>query len=175
VDRDSVLLAELVRPWGVRGEALATLHADDPARLDEVAAVELVPRRGAPRRARLEGWKVAGGRVVLKLEGVDSVEAARALAGAEVRIPGAEARRRAPEGRVFAYQLEGMKVVAADGRPLGEVVRVLRPAGQSLLEVRGGRGLFLVPLVAAICKEIDVAGGRIVVDPPEGLIELNAV
>jgi 16S rRNA processing protein RimM len=55
------------------------------------------------------------------------------------------------------------------------VSRVLGPAGQKLLEVEGPAGVFLVPLVAAICKKVDVESGRIVIDPPEGLIELNAV
>jgi len=172
---DSVLLAEVDRPRGLRGEVVARLHADDAGRLDEIESVEIVPVSGASRTARIEGWKRKGDRVVIKLSGVETVDAARALAGAELRIPESAARKEPPAGRYFAWQLEGMDVVGPGGAKLGSVARVLNPSGQSLLEVKGRNGEYLVPLVAAIVVEIDLAAGRIVIDPPEGLIELNAV
>jgi len=171
----SVVLAEVDRPRGLGGEVLARFHADDPSRLDEVGAVEIVGPGGAVIASRLEGWKRCGERVVLKLEGIDTVEAARGLAGSEIRVAPGPARARLPEGRYFAYEIEGLQVVARSGETLGVVTRLLRPAGQTLLVVRGAGGEFLVPMVASICVEIDVERGRIVVDPPEGLIELNAV
>ena len=175
MDGATVVLAEVDRPRGLQGEVLARLHADDPARLDSVGAVEVVAPGAAPRPSRLLGWKRCGDRVVLRLEGVETVEAARALAGAEIRVPRAESPERPPEGRYFAHQIEGMQVVAVNGEPLGVVRRVLNPSGQVLLEVSGAKGEFLVPMVSAICVEIDTERGRIVVDPPEGLIELNAI
>jgi len=174
-DDDTILLAEVDRPRGLRGEVLVTLHTDDPSRLDEIGDVEIVERSGRRRPARLEGWKHRGERAVLKLTGVDTVEGARALAGAEIRIPREASRQVPPEGRYFAWQLEGLQVVTASGEVLGRVARVLCPAGQTLLEVRSARGEFLVPGVPQICTEVDVEGGRIVVDLPEGLVDLNAV
>ncbi|HXI03376.1 MAG TPA: ribosome maturation factor RimM [Candidatus Saccharimonadales bacterium] len=173
----TVLLAEIDRPRGLKGEVVATLHADDPERLDAVGRVWLVRGgdSGERREARLEGWKRRGDRVVLKLTGVDTVEEARALAGAEIRIDASESPRRAPEGRWFAHQLEGLSVVTTAGVRIGEVVRVLSPSGQALLEVRGPRGECLVPLVPAICVRVDPEAGVIEVDPPEGLLDLNGV
>jgi 16S rRNA processing protein RimM len=170
-----VVLAEVDRPRGLEGEVLARLHADDPSRLDGVEAVEIVGPDGSTRPSRLVGWKRCGERVVLRLQGIETVEAARSLAGAEIRVAHDGASVRPPEGRYFAHQIEGLQVVTKSGEPLGVVERVMRPAGQTLLEVRGSRGSFLLPMVAAICVEIDPTRGRIVVDPPEGLIELNAV
>jgi len=172
----SIVIAEVHRARGLRGEVVATLHADDPSRLDGLGEVEIVPAGGgAPRSSRVEGWKRAGERVVLKLAGVETVEEARALAGSEIRIRRSEARRMAPEGRYFAYQLEGLQVVNLSGEALGQVVRVMSPGGRTLLEVRSARGEFLLPAVSALCKRIDLEAGKIVVDLPEGLIELNAV
>ncbi len=180
--RSTVLLAEIDRPRGLGGEVVATLHADDPRRLDSVEKVWIVPR-SAPagreaaegRAARLQGWKRSGDRVVLKLEGIDSIEAARAVAGAEVRVDAADSPEEAPEGRWFAHQLEGLEVVTTSGEVVGRVARILCPAGQALLEVEGPRGGCLVPLVASICVKVDPAAGRIEIEPPEGLLELNAV
>lgn len=154
---------------------MARLHADDPARLDDVGTVEIVPVAGERRAARIEGWKRKGERVVIKLSGVDTLEAARALAGAEIRIPGSAEPKDPPAGRWFVWQLEGLEVVGPRGERLGTVVRLLNPAGQSLLEVKGRNGEYLVPFVPAIVVNVDVESGRIVIDPPEGLIDLNAV
>jgi len=172
---DSVLLAEVDRARGLKGEVVARFYADDPARLDEIDEVEIVPPDGVARKARLEGWKRRGDRVVLKLSGVDTVDQARGLAGSEIRIPRGHSAGRAPDGRFFAHQLEGMSVVNGASEVLGRVRRVLAPAGQTLLEVEGPRASFMVPLVGAICVKIDLERGEIVIDPPEGLIELNAV
>jgi len=172
---ETILLAEIDRARGLRGEVVVTLHADDPSRLDDVTRVEIVERSGARREARLEGWKHLGARAVIKLTGVDTVEAARALAGAEIRVARSESPQEAPPGRYFVWQLEGMTIVDRAGKVLGKVVRVLNPGGQSLLEVRGDRGEFLVPAVPELCREVDVAAGKIVVELPEGLVDLNAI
>jgi 16S rRNA processing protein RimM len=76
------------------------------------------------------------------------------------------------DGEVFYHQLVGMKVVTVSGEEVGEVVEVyeLRPA--DLLEVRGPRGTHHIPFLRSIVREIDVEGGRLVIDPPEGLLEL---
>jgi len=176
--RDTVLLAEIDRPRGLRGEVVATLHADDPSRLDSVERAWIVARAGGTSdeasslEVRVQGWKRSGDRVVLKLEGIDSVEEARAVTGTELRIDAADSPGKAPEGRWFAHQLEGLEAVTTGGEVIGTVARVLCPAGQALLEVVGPRGARLVPLAASICVKIDLEAGRIVVEPPEGLLDL---
>lgn len=160
---------------------MATLHADDQERLDEIDRVWLVApgdrgAAGSPgREARLEGWKRRGHRVVLKLTGIESVEEARAVQGWEIRIDEADSPPRPPAGRWFAHQLEGLEVFDPSGRSLGRVARVISPGGQTLLAVEGGSGELLIPLVPAICVRIDPEAGRIEVDPPDGLLDLNAV
>jgi 16S rRNA processing protein RimM len=175
LERETILIAEVDRPRGLKGEVVVTLHTDDPSRLDEIVDVEIVERSGRSRGARIEGWKHRGARAVVKLSGIDSIEEARAVVGAEIRVPLSAASSPLPAGSYYAWQLEGLEVVSISGESLGRVTRVLCPAGQTLFEVRGTRGEFLVPGVAAICTKIDVEGGRIVVDLPEGLLELNAV
>lgn len=173
--RDWVLLAEVDRPRGLRGEVVARLHADDPARLDSVGLLRIVPPEGEPRETRLEGWKRKGERVVLKLSGVDSVEEAEELRNCEILIARSSSPEQAPGGRFFAHELEGLRVQTRDGRELGRVDRLLSPSGQTLLVVKGEQGEILVPLVEAICVEVDPGRGLILIDPPEGLVDLNAV
>ena len=69
------------------------------------------------------------------------------------------------------------EVETAEGRPVGRVVGVQETGGPALLVIAaaaGGREI-LVPLSEAICRRIDTAGKRIVIDPPDGLLDLNAI
>jgi 16S rRNA processing protein RimM len=71
------------------------------------------------------------------------------------------------------HQLNGLQVVTVDGAPLGEIAEVLHPPGGDLLAVRRpDGGELLVPFVRAIVPTVDIDAGRVVVDPPEGLLEL---
>lgn len=78
------------------------------------------------------------------------------------------------EGEVFYHQLLGIEVVTTEGKSLGRVREVyeLRPA--DLLEVRGPHGTLMIPFLRHIVVEIDPAAGRMVIDPPEGLLDLAA-
>lgn len=168
-----IAIAEVDRVRGLAGEVVVTVHADDAARMARLPAVFIQEAGGGYREVAIEGVKRLHGRAVLKLAGYGTPEAARALVGKELFIP-PEASTPAPEGQYYAYQLLGLRVRRADGTGVGTVREILRQAGQSLLVVEGPGGEVLIPLVGAICTEIDPEGGTITVDPPEGLLELNA-
>ena len=76
------------------------------------------------------------------------------------------------EGEVFYHQLLGMEVVTKDDEFVGEIREVyeLRPA--HLLEVHGPRGEIMIPFLSHVVVEVDTEKGRMVIDPPEGLLDL---
>lgn len=76
------------------------------------------------------------------------------------------------EGEVFYHQLLGMKVSTVDGEELGEIAEVFEARPVDLLEVHGPRGVVMLPFRDEIVVEVDIEGGRMVVDPPEGLLDL---
>ena len=106
--------------------------------------------------------------------GVADIDAADALAGTELRVP--RGRLAAlPEGSFYRHDLVGCQVETAGGLVLGPVSTVEGEAVGSRLVVDTAAGAVLVPLAAPICTTIDIARKRIVIDPPDGLIELNQV
>jgi 16S rRNA processing protein RimM len=77
------------------------------------------------------------------------------------------------EDEYWDHDLDGLDVVTVDGEALGVVTEVLHPPGSDVLAVRRGDGSeLLVPFVRAIVPTVDLAARRVVVDPPEGLLEL---
>jgi 16S rRNA processing protein RimM len=109
---------------------------------------------------------------VIGFEGIDEVDAAAALAGLELRVPVAWLTP-LPAGVYYRHDLVGCAVETRDGGSVGVVVDVEGSMTGSRLVVKTGRGETLVPLADTICTTIDPHGKRIIIDPPEGLLELN--
>jgi 16S rRNA processing protein RimM len=112
-----------------------------------------------------------GDRVVFKFRGVDSISAAEALAGADVGIP-PEERADLPPDEFYQTDLIGCSVITRQGQMVGTVRDWQEYGGPPLLVVDAGGKELLIPFAKAICVEIDVVQRRIVVELPQGLIEL---
>jgi 16S rRNA processing protein RimM len=113
------------------------------------------------------------GRPVIGIAGVETMNDAAALAGQELRVP-IERLAALPDGTFYRHDLIGCRVETRDGRTVGVVRDVEGTLTGSRLVIDADGGEVLVPLVAPICTEIDAAGKRIVIDPPDGLLEANA-
>lgn len=109
--------------------------------------------------------------VVMALEGCESMEAAEALVGRLVALPEAQALPLAP-GQFYPWQLEGASVVTEDGEDVGRMAGIEQAAGHDLWVVRRGEREHLIPAVPAIVIDVDVAARRVVIRPPEGLLDL---
>lgn len=175
-----VLVARLGRTRGLRGE----IYADgslEPERFAEFSRVWIRKPGGEPLNGGdpLEVLSIRPykGRLVFAFAGVDSIEAAEPFEQCEVVVPGAE-RPPLEEGEYYLSDLVGCEVIhRRTGLRLGEVTGWQQFGGPELLEVavdgaRPGDAVW-IPFAKAICVEIDPARRRIVVDPPEGLLELN--
>ncbi|PYN95909.1 MAG: 16S rRNA processing protein RimM [Candidatus Rokuibacteriota bacterium] len=167
-----IAIGEIVRPHGVRGEVRVTPLTDRPERFEgmttcvlwDAARDEREPRRVTAARRQ-------GDAVLLALEGVESPEAARAFVGRLVAVPASQALPPKP-GSFYPWQLEGARVTTEDGREIGRLARIDPGPGQDLWVVQGADREHLIPAVAEIVVDIDVAAGRIVIRPPAGLLEL---
>jgi 16S rRNA processing protein RimM len=167
---DLLLVGRIARAHGNRGQVIVNLDTDFPEERFKVGQILLV---GPEHEAReIREVRFHQGRPVIALNGVETMNDAEALAGAELNVP-ASTVAPLPEGVFYRHELVGCDVRDRDGRSIGRVMAVEGPLERSRLVVSGERGEVLIPLVANICTSIDPAGQVIVVDPPEGLIDLN--
>ncbi|MEO5511741.1 MAG: ribosome maturation factor RimM [Longimicrobiales bacterium] len=110
--------------------------------------------------------------VLVQFEGFETREDLEDYLGLYVLVPIGSLAPLA-EGEVFYHQLLGLSVETVDGENIGSVSEVFDTEPTHLLEVRGEDGKNrLIPFAAHIVKQVDVAGGRIVIDPPAGLLEI---
>ena len=168
---DLIVIARAVRTHGLKGEIVAELLTDFPERFEEVAELVLVSPAGERKQVELKDYWFQKERVVVKLAGCDDIEEAKALIGYAFAVHEAD---RVPlgEDEFYDWELEGCRVLVGD-KNIGHVRSVMRTGGAEILVVNDEAGKEqLVPLAASIVVEIDKAGKTIVVDPPEGLLDL---
>jgi 16S rRNA processing protein RimM len=167
-----VVVGRVVRPHGLRGQVVIASETDfGDERFAAGAKVWRMDGKAVQALTVSEGYPQAD-RWVVGFETVTSVEEAEALRGAELRIP-ENARMPLGPDEYYLYDLVGCEVRTAAGEEVGRVQAVYTGAGGSLLSVDREGAEVLVPLVKSMCPEIDVANRRIVVDPPEGLLDVN--
>jgi 16S rRNA processing protein RimM len=167
-----VAIAKTVRTRGLRGELVAELLTDFPERFEGLEHVIGVAPNGERLPLELENHWFQDNRLVVKFAGYDSVDEAKPLVGYELAVPEDE-RVELEEGEYYDWELQGCRVETVDGTAVGEVKEILRTGGVELLVIKGQTGReILVPLAEEICVDIDIKNRRVVIDPPEGLLEM---
>jgi 16S rRNA processing protein RimM len=172
MDDERVVIAEILRERGNVGEVLARCVSDVPGRMESLRQVQLRMPDGSDQGLTVESAWEHKESWVLKFAGVDSIDDAKRLRGADLWVPRAE-RGSLPEGEYFQSDLLGCQVLdGKDGRVLGVVDGFGQYGGPLLLEVKSEAGEVLIPFVPAICVRVDLESRSISVDLPEGLLDL---
>lgn len=168
-----VAVGEVLKPHGLGGEVRVRVLTDRPQErfsgLHECVLWEPEIDRREP--CRITACRLEDETVLVKMDGIDSPERARQLSGRFLAIDRALALP-PPEGHFYPWQLEGARVETRDGRVAGVFVGIEGGGGQDLWVITDGQRERLIPAVPEIVVEVNVAERRIVIDPPEGLLDL---
>jgi 16S rRNA processing protein RimM len=158
------------RAHGIRGEVSVEIRTDDPgARFAPGSSLATDPEGVGP--LTVEAVRTHTGRLLVRFAGYEDRTAAETLRGTLLLVDSADIPPTGDPEEFHDHELIGLIAVTTDGAEVGEVVDV-QHSGQDLLVVRrSDGGDVLVPFVGAIVSEIDVPGGRVVIDPPPGLLE----
>jgi 16S rRNA processing protein RimM len=171
MDRDRVILAEILRPRGIRGEVLARSQTDVPGRLESLDQAYIRFAGGQDANVTITGAWPHKNDWVLRFEGVDSINDAERFAGSELWVPFAD-RAELPEGEYFQADLIGCMVLNEAGEMVGTVDGWQEYGGPPLMKVRANGRDVLIPFVKGIYRTVDLETRRITVELPEGLLEL---
>jgi 16S rRNA processing protein RimM len=169
---DLIMVARAVRTRGLKGELVADVLTDFPERFNQVSKLTGVGSKGQRKQFELESHWFQNDRIVLKFVGCDSIESAKELVGYEFGLPEAE-RVELAKDEFYDWELEGCLVESTVGLLIGWVREVMRTGGVELLVIENDEGTeVFVPMVASIVIEVDVSQKKILIDPPEGLLDL---
>jgi 16S rRNA processing protein RimM len=176
-----LVVGRVGRPHGIRGEVTVEVRTDDPDdRFAPGRVVPTDPAESGPLTIERTRWH--SGRLLVHFAGVEDRDAAQELRGTLLIIDSADLPPTNDPDEFHDHELLGLTAVTVDGEELGTVTDI-RHLGQDLLVIDtagrpgggaadGGGDEVLVPFVAALVPDVDVAAGRVVIDPPPGLIQL---
>ena len=166
-----VTIGRVVKPQGRKGEIAVYSLTDREDRFPSLRRAFVPASGGGVRELAVDGCFPHKGGFVLKLHDVDSIDAAEALRGADLRIAPDELET-LPEGSYYHHDLVGLRAVDERGAEVGLVEDVWETGAEApVLVIRGARGETLLPLAAPFLNRVDLAGRRLVVNLPE-MVEL---
>jgi 16S rRNA processing protein RimM len=169
-----IAVGQIARAHGIRGEVTVAVRTDDPdVRFVPGTKLATEPPDRGPLTVAAIRWH--SGRLLVTFEGVRDRNGAEDLRGTLLVVDSAEIPAPDDPDEFYDHQLIGLAVVTAAGDAVGEVTDVLHH-GQDLLVVRrqpaaGSSADTLIPFVSAIVTDVDVPAGRLVIDPPPGLLD----
>ena len=166
---DLLLVGRIARPHGIRGQVIVNPETDF---MEDRFRVGQILKLGSPDRTRdceIVEVRFHQGRPIVRLAGIDTMDEAAALAGADLWVPEAGLAP-LPDGTFYRHELIGCEVRNVAGTVLGRVTAVEGALDRSYLVVDGH---MMIPLVSGICVGVDIGERRVIVDPPEGLVDLN--
>lgn len=167
----SLMVGEIVAPFGIKGEAKVRLSTDFPDRFARLRQVCLRLPDGTMRLWDVETARHHKEQVLLKLKGVNRIEDVEPLRNAQVLVRASEAVR-LPANEYYIHDLLGCEVVTEAGRLLGPLTNVLRGDARAhdVYVIGEGKAEILLPAVREVVREVDLQSRRIVVAPTPGLL-----
>lgn len=173
-----LVVGRVVKAHGISGEVVVEIRTDDPAARfvsgNTLRAKE--SRGGGEERSYVVAQaREHGGRLLVRLAGVDDRDAADALRGSLFVVDSDDLPPIDEPDTYYDHQLEGLQVQTTTGREVGVVAEVLHTAAGELLAVKrlDGEGEVLVPFVGAIVTSVSLDDRVVEIDPPEGLLDLG--
>lgn len=170
-----LVVGRVVKAHGITGELVVDVRTDDPdARFTPGARLRGSKRGGAQREFVVESVREHGARLLVRLAGVNDRNAADEVRGTVFLVDAAELPPIDDPDEFYDHQLEGLAVRTVDGTAVGTVAEVLHTAAGELLAVKTPEGAeVLVPFVGAIVTSVSLADGTVLIDPPDGLLNIE--
>jgi len=169
---DLVRIGKVLRSQGREGRLKIKLH--EAGLPERTLSKVYLGGPGGLEEYDVESWALDRNSHILKLKGIDSLARADGLAGHDVFVSEKDFRP-LELGRFYDFQVLESRVVTADGTEVGTVRGILPAGGQDLLVVVRDEKEYYVPFAEPICLRIDPDKREIVIDPPDGLLELNEI
>jgi 16S rRNA processing protein RimM len=162
----------VIKPHSLAGELSVELHTDSPAtRFAKGAILTLQQRDGSRKKVTVVSARMHSGRLLTRFEEIPDRNAAELVRGATLLAMIDTQSEPEDSEEYYDHQLEGLTARTVAGVELGPVKEVLHGMAGDILVVKGKTGDILIPFVHSIVPRVDVAGGIVEIDPPEGLIE----
>lgn len=168
---ERVVIARIGAAHGIKGEVRVKAYTAAPADIAAYGPLETTDGRAFEVEALRPAAGTSHDMLVVRFKGVSDRNKAETLNGIELGVSRDRLPAAGPE-EFYHADLIGLSASTTGGEPLGTIIAVPNYGAGDLLEIAPPRGeTFLVPFTHAVVPEVDLAAGRVLVDPPEGLLD----
>jgi 16S rRNA processing protein RimM len=169
-----VVVGRVAKAHGITGELAVDVRTDSPEmRFALGAKMQAKLRDGTSRSLTVAAARPHSGRLLVRFEEVVTRDVAETLRGTLLLGSTADLPPTDDPDEFYDHELEGLDAQLTDGTSIGTVKEILHGAAGELLVVKRETGEALIPFVREIVPTVDVRGGRVVIDPPEGLLDAD--
>jgi|PlaIllAssembly_1097288.scaffolds.fasta_scaffold31722_2 16S rRNA processing protein RimM len=164
-------VGKIIDTHGIKGQLKVHSYSGNADSLGSARSVTLKSPSGVLTEFALKGFKPNVGKFIISLGGHDDINQVLPLLGYEICLK----RGQLPdldEDEYYWSDLIGLSVVTEDGTMLGKIADIFETGSNDVYVVRGGEREHLIPAIADVIKEIDPAGGKVVIVPLDGLLDL---
>jgi len=159
-----ITVGQILAPWGVKGKLKVRVITDFPQRFAPSSKIYI-----NRQPMTIDSTEQHKGKVIIKLNQIDTIEAAQRLRGQPIEIHHSQLYP-LPEGQYYHFQLIGLEVWTTQGELLGNITEILTAESNDNYVVSGDRGEILIPAIEDVVKSIDLDSRRITIEPIEGLL-----
>jgi 16S rRNA processing protein RimM len=165
-----VPLGEIVATHGLDGWLKLTPFNPDTTAMESAREV-FIERDGARSAHQLEATRPHSRQILIKFQGIDNIEAAKLLVGANLSVTEDSLPALGP-GQYYHFQALGLEVSDTKGNRLGTITRTWLVGAREIYIVTGDSKEYLIPAVKEIIEKIDFDTGKMIINPPDGLLDL---
>jgi 16S rRNA processing protein RimM len=166
-DLEFITVGRVLASYGVKGKLKVKTETDFPQRFTPGAKVYI-----NRQQMTIDSAEWHSGKLVIKLNTIDSKEDTQKLQGKTVEICRSQVHF-LPEGQYYYFQLIGLEVWTTQGEFLGNITKILATESNDNYVVRSTKGEILIPAIEDVIKSIDLDKGCLVIEPIAGLLSLN--
>ena len=164
-------VGKIIAPHGIKGQMKLHSWSGNAESLAAVRFVTLKFPTGTLREFTTTCFKANSGKFIIGLQGVDDINLVQPFVGNEVclkrgQLPGLE------EDEYYWSDLIGLQVFTDDGTRLGTIADIFETGSSDIYVVQGEGREYLIPAIADVVKAVDITGGRVVITPLDGLLDL---
>ena len=167
-------MGEVIRPHGLEGLLRIKSYAQTEESFLRAEMVFLQTGSAEPREYAVTSVRPHKKVHLLKLRGVDSLEEAERLIGAQILIEKETLNAKDPD-EYFWYELIGLEVYLSGGKYVGKIEHILPTGSNDIYVVQQGEKEVLIPAIYDVIQEIDLSKNRMIISDVEGLLDLNEV
>ncbi|MBF0329447.1 MAG: 16S rRNA processing protein RimM [Nitrospirae bacterium] len=169
-ENDLIAIGKITREWGIRGEVLIAPMTSDIERFKSLKKVAVEPLAGGLHWMDIKSLKSHKGMPLVAFKNIANPEDAKKLRGALVKVEQKDSPP-LPDGFYYQHQILGLEAVNLSGDVLGRIESIIQTGSNDVYVIKAKGKELLVPAIKEVVKKIDLASGKIIIEPMEVIEE----